>query len=94
MRNPYFDIQTVIDLVKEQEPERLDLVEQLERIDKKKMIRRPYISFNYEGKHAKKVDAWDIHESIALLDKNEGHIILDIHKNGKIAGLELTDQIP
>lgn len=94
MREPYFDIQSVIDLIKEQKPERLDLIEQLEKIEKKKMIRRPYISFKHKGKQGKKADEWKIQECLELQHKTEGIIILDIHKNGKIGGIELIDQIP
>ena len=45
MKNQYFDIEWMIDLIKEQEPDRTDLVEQLENSDKKKWIRQPYIHF-------------------------------------------------
>ena len=38
MKEPYFDIEILIDLIKKQEPDRLDLIEQLRNSDMKKWI--------------------------------------------------------
>jgi hypothetical protein len=45
MSEPYFEIGSLIELVSEQEPDRPDLVKQLEQCVIRKWIRQPYVQF-------------------------------------------------
>ena len=85
MKNPYFDINLIIDLILEQEPNRIDLIEQLRKSDWQKFLRRRYLSLI--------TDEGQIKESIVLEHKVEGNIVLDVLESGKIKGIEFVDQI-
>lgn len=90
MKEPYFDIQIIIDLIEEQEPERLGLIEQLQKSERQRWVRQPYVSLNssFDGSNLK------IEESIALEHETEGTIVLDIFQDGRIKGIEFVNQIP
>ncbi|OEK04237.1 hypothetical protein [Roseivirga misakiensis] len=93
MKTPYFDIEWIIDLIKEQEPDRTDLIEQLKKSDTKKWIRQPYIYFvSAEGTNQSGLE-WQFKENIVLEHETEGTIVLDILKDGQIGGIEFVSQI-
>lgn len=94
MKNPYFDIEWIIDLIKEQEPDRTDLIEQLKKSDRKKWIRQPYIHFISGARPNQPGSEWQFEENIVLEHKSEGTIVLDILKDGRIGGIEFVNQIP
>jgi hypothetical protein len=85
MKNPYFDINLIIDLILEQEPNRIDLIEQLRNSDWQKFLRRKYLYLI--------PDEGQIKESIVLEHEVEGTIVLDVLESGKIKGIEFVDQI-
>lgn len=91
MKNPYFDINIIIDLLLQQEPERTDLVEQLRNSEWQKFLRHSYLHLasndTLAGSEVK------IEESIVLEHEEEGTIVLDVLKNGKIKGIEFISQI-
>jgi uncharacterized protein YuzE len=93
MKETYFDIRWLIELLHEQEPNRLDLIEQLEESDMKKWIRQPYIYFVSAERPNQPGSPWQFKESIVLEHKTEGTIVLDILKDGKIGGIEFVNQI-
>ena len=93
MKNPYFDIEWIIDLIKEQEPDRTDLVKQLENSDKKKWIRQPYIHFVSGARPNQPGSEWQFEENIVLEHESEGTIVIDILKDGRIGGIEFVNQI-
>lgn len=89
----YFDITWIIDLIKEQEPGRIDLVEQLEKSEIRGWIRQPYVRF-VSDENAKQPGAeWQFEGNLVLEHETEGTIVLDILKDGRIGGIEFIDQI-
>lgn len=94
MKNQYFEIEWIIDLIKEQEPDKTDLIEQLKKSDRKKWIRQPYIRL-ISGTRPNQLDSeWQFEENIVLEHDSEGTIVLDILKDGRIGGIEFINQIP
>jgi len=91
MKNPYFDINLIIDLILEKEPNRIDLIEQLKNTEWQKFLRRGYLHLiSIEDQFDSE---WQIHETIVLEHEEEGTIVLDILESGKIKGIEFVDQI-
>lgn len=93
MKENYFKIEWIIDLIKEQEPERLDLIQQLEDSNIKKWIRQPYISLVSAERPNQQGSEWQFEENIVLEHETEGTIVLDILKDGRIGGIEFLNQI-
>ncbi|KXX71065.1 hypothetical protein [Flammeovirga sp. SJP92] len=90
MQKQEFYIEQIIALVREQEPERLDVIEKLEKSEKKKWIRQPYIYF-VEAENPNQEDSeWQFDENIVLECETEGTIVLDILKDGRIGGIEFV----
>lgn len=90
MSEPYFEIERLIELVREQAPERLELVKQLEQSVFRKWIRQPYVQFvsdeNADGPGS-------IRESIVIEHPSEGTMVVDVLKDGRIGGIEFVNQI-
>jgi uncharacterized protein YuzE len=93
MREPYFDIEIIIELIKEQEPERLDLIDQLRKSEKQKWIHQPYVGFVSVERPNQPDSEWQFCESIVLEHEIEGTIVLDVLKDGRIGGIEFVSQI-
>ena len=93
MQKPEFHIEQIIPLIKEQEPDRLDLIEELKKSDRKKWVRQPYVQFVSAEKPNQPGSEWQFEETIVLEHKTEGTIILDILKGGRIGGIEFVSQI-
>lgn len=90
----YFDITWIIDLIREQEPKRIDLVEQLKKSEITGWVRQPYVRF-VSSENANQPGAeWQFEENIVLEHETEGTIVLDILKDGRIGGIEFINQIP
>ncbi|NCB07624.1 MAG: hypothetical protein EOM73_05625 [Bacteroidia bacterium] len=94
MIEPYFDIKWIIEMIKEQEPDRVDLIDQLKKSERKKWIRQPYINFVSGERPNQPGSEWQIDENIVLEHETEGTIVLDILKDGRIGGIEFINQIP
>ncbi len=93
MKDPYFHIEWIIDLIKEQEHDRTDLIEQLKKSNRKKWIRQAYIHFVSGARPNQPGSEWQFDESIALEHESEGTIVIDILKDGRIGGIEFVNQI-
>jgi len=93
MRKREFHIEQIIELIREQEPDRHDLIEELEKLEKKKWIRQPYIHFVSAERPNQPGSEWQFDENIVLEDETEGTIVLDILKGGRIGGIEFVSQI-
>lgn len=93
MIEPYFKIEWIITLIKEQEPDRLDLIDQLQMSERKKWIRQPYVSFVSSERPNLPGSEWQFEENIVLEHETEGTIVLDILKDGRIGGIEFISQI-
>ena len=88
MDNNYFRIEWIIDLLKEQEPEEIDLIKQLEQSTERGWIRQPMIYFGSDIETEEQFD-----RNIVLEHETKGTIVLDILKNGKIRSIEFVNQI-
>lgn len=93
MSDSYFDIAWIIELLKEQEPDRTDLIEHLEKSTRRKWIRQPYILLVSAEEPNKPGSEGQIAECLALEHEKEGTIVLDILKDGRIRGIEFVSQI-
>lgn len=93
MRDQYINIELIVDLIKEQVPERTDLIMELQKLKSKKWIRQAYISLKKLYDSNELDSDWQFDENIVLEHDTEGTIVLDIYKNGKIGGIELINQI-
>ena len=93
MQEPEFHIEQIIALLKKQEPNRLDLIEELEKLERKKWKRQPYIYFVSSEKPNQPDSEWQFEENIILEHETEGTIVLDILKDGRIGGIEFVSQI-
>ncbi|SDI64100.1 hypothetical protein [Winogradskyella thalassocola] len=89
-----FKINWIIELIKEQEPERTDLIEQLENSEIKEWFRQAYIRFVSGFRSNQPNSEWQFKENIELEHPTEGTIILDILKDGRIGGIEFLKYIP
>ena len=94
MGSKLFDIQWIIKLISEQEPHRIDLIEQIGKIKKKKWVRQPYVQFVNSSNPNQEGSEWQFEENIILEHETEGTIILDILKDGRIGGIEFLKYIP
>ena len=90
---PTFKIELIIELIKEQEPERTDLIEQLENSEIKEWFRQGYVRFVSGFRPNQPNSEWQFEENIELEHSSEGTIILDILKDGRIGGIEFLNYI-
>ncbi len=94
MKDEYFKIEWIIDLISEQEPERKDLIEQLNKVEIKSWVGQPYIHFVSGQNPNQEGSEWQFEENIVLEHETEGTIVLDILKDGRVGGIEQLNQIP
>lgn len=92
-RNEMFNSQWIVELVKKQEPERLDIIEALEKCTKGKWESRAYIYFVSQKNANQKGAEWQFKENIVLEHKKIGTIVLDVLKDGRIGGIEFVKYI-
>ncbi|MFB6320859.1 hypothetical protein [Saccharicrinis sp. FJH54] len=93
MKDPYFRKEILIDLIKDQAPERTDLIEQLTQLEVVGWIRRPYISLYKPSSSDRNRSKLEYCDCLELEHEIEGDIILDLSKEGIIIGIELINQI-
>lgn len=94
MKELCFHIEWIIDLIKEQEPDRFDLIDQLNKFERKMWIRQPYVSLIEGNPLNFPAPEWQLDENVTLEHKTEGTIVLEILKDGRIGGIEFINQIP
>lgn len=94
VKDPYFDIKWIIKLIQEQEPDRMDLVAQLESSPKKRWERQAYFRFVSSDRPNQPGSEWQFYENVVLEHKTEGTIVLDVLKDGRIGGIEFIKYIP
>ncbi len=94
MKDEYFKIEWIIDLIKEQEPERIDLIEQLKNSEIKEWLKQAYVRFVNGFRPNQPNSEWQFEENIELEHPTEGTIVLDILKDGRIGGIEFLNYIP
>lgn len=84
-------IEEIIELVKQQVPEREDVVKALKKCSVGKWTSSGYYQFPL-SKKGKSAD-WKFNENLLLEHEFLGFIVLDILKNGIIAGIEFISLI-
>lgn len=70
MTEGYFNIELIAELLKEQEPERDDLVEQIAQLSPRKWIRQAYVDFVDNSNPNQPNSEWQSDENIVLEHKN------------------------
>ena len=93
MRDTYFEVEVIIELIRAQEPERVDLIEQLKNLERQRWVRQPYVGFVASYWPNQPGSEWQFEENIVLEHETEGTIILDILKDGRIGGIEFLSQL-
>lgn len=87
------NIDEIIKLVREQEPNRQDLIQALQKCKGGYWSSNGYYSF-VDSKNANQTDAdWQHDECIVLEQENKGDIVIDLLKGGRIGGIEFIDLI-
>ena len=82
------NIENIIGLVRQQEPNRQDLIKALQNCTGGQWTSKGYYRF-VDSTNANQVGAeWQFEENIVLEQDNEGDIVLDFLKNGEIGGIE------
>lgn len=92
-KNEIFNPQWIIDMVKEQEPDRLDVIDALEKCVKGKWESRAYIHFVSPKNANQEGSDWQFDENIVLEHDTEGTVVIDLLKSGKIGGIEFVKYI-
>tara|TARA_R110000850_G_scaffold108909_2_gene221439 strand:- start:1129 stop:1413 length:285 start_codon:yes stop_codon:yes gene_type:complete len=93
MKSSYLHIETIIELLKQQEPERTATINHLENQAPCKWLKRAYIPINSSERVNQPLSECQIEESIVLEHEEEGDIVLDILKDGRVAGIEMISYI-
>ena len=87
------NIEGIIKLVEQQEPDRGDLVIALQNCKNGQWTSNGYYQF-VDSKNANQIGSkWQFDENIVLEQENKGDIVLDILKDGSIGGIEFIDLI-
>ena len=83
----------IVDLVKAQHPNRLDLIAGLQNAGIGEWTSKGYYRF-VSSANANELGAeWQIDESIVIEQNSNGDIVIDLLKDGRIGGLEFIDLI-
>ena len=93
MGKRYFSIEHIIELIKKQRPERLEVIKELEKKAGQMWQVKAYVRFVSAEKANQAGSEWQFSESIELKHETEGAIVLDILEDGRIGGIEFIDQI-
>ena len=86
-------IEAIVELIRKQNPERVDIINQLKKLSKKEIELKPYVQFINSDKPNQKESEWQFNENIILEHETEGTIVLDVLKDGRIGGIEFIKQI-
>jgi hypothetical protein len=90
---PTVDLNEIIRLVKRQQPDRDDIVSHLQKYPQGQWTRPGYYQF-VDSTNANMPGAvWQHDECIVLEQENEGDIVLDVLRDGRVGGIEFIDLI-
>ncbi len=88
------DIEQIIKLVQEQEPDRTDLISALRNCKGGQWTSNGYYSFIVsDNKPNQPGSNWQHDESIVIEQEEKGDIVIDVLKDGRIGGIEFIDLI-
>jgi hypothetical protein len=94
MTEDYFDLGDLVELLKEQDPERHELAQNLASLKGRLEIRRAYIPIGSTEQLIGQTGSSPIVETVVLEHPSEGTLVLDILENGELHGIEMINQIP
>lgn len=83
-----YNPQWIVDIAKEQIPDKPEIILALSKCIKAKIESRAYIYFVNGDNSNEPNSEWQFEENIMLEDKKNGTIILDVLKGKKIGGVE------
>lgn len=87
------NIQEIIELVRQQEPDRQDIIIALQNCKDGRWTSNGYYQF-VDSKNANQIGSeWQFDENIVLEPEYKGDIVLDLLKDGRIGGIEFMDLI-
>lgn len=87
------NIEEIIKLVEEQEPDRQDVIRALQNCKNGFWSSNGYYQFVDSRNSNQTGSDWQHDESIVIEQKDRGDIVIDFLKNGKIGGIEFIDLI-
>lgn len=88
-----FDIQKIIKLVQEQKPESQEIVSALQNCQDGHWSGKAYYQFVDSGNPNEPGTEWQHEECIIIEQQNDGDIVIDLLKDGRVGGIEFTDLI-
>lgn len=91
--NEEIDLEYIIKLVSEQEPESLDVINALKKCEKGKWDGSAYYRFVNSSNANNPGAVWQHDYCIVLEQENNADIVLDILKDGRIGGIEFIGLI-
>ena len=91
--NDKIDLEKIIRLVREQEPEREDIITALQNCKGGYWGSKAYYNFVDSKNPNKPGSAWQHDECIVIEQENAGDLVIDILKDGRIGGIEFIDLI-
>jgi hypothetical protein len=87
------DIEGIIKLIQEQEPDRLDIIAALRNCKGGHWSSSGYYHF-VDSRNANQTGSqWQHDECIVLEQQNQGDIVIDLLKDGRMGGIEFIDLI-
>lgn len=93
LKSNLINIEEIIELVKQQEPDRQDVVQALQNCSGGQWTSNGYYRF-VDSKNANEPNAeWQHDECIVLEQETKGDIVIDLLKSGRIGGIEFIDLI-
>jgi hypothetical protein len=91
--NDPINIEAIIELLRQQEPDRTDIIEALQNTTGGRWTNNGYYSF-VDSANANQPGAdWQFDENIILEQVEKGDVVLDILKGGRVGGIEFIAQI-
>lgn len=84
----------MIELIRQQAPDRLELIDQLRKLVKGSIAMKPYVQFVDSTNPNQEGSVWQFDENIFLEHETKGMIVLDLLEDGRIGGIEFINQIP
>ncbi len=94
MKSGYLHIETIIEMLKEQEPQYTNLFKHLEDQAPCKWLKLAYIPIISSDRANQPGSHWQFEGSVVLECEENVDIILDILKGDRLGGIEMTSHIP
>ena len=88
-----FDPNWIIELVKEQEPDLIDVIDALKKCTKGQWKNKGYIYFLYTEETKIEILNRQLQGSALLEHETEGLIVIDVLKDGRIGGIEFVKNL-